>query len=185
MARGSVGRISACQIGKVLALPWFRGWSLCARHLIYRVVKPRMPFWWDAAGIVGTVIDNPTPAAATRRNAPLVIVFAAFGIHANLLAAQPGKNMCNCRRHRETPFLTDLSSLICHQRPAPSSIHTTNESTDGAQFILLHFLKRILTNSSNLYLVPQYLLKNHLPTTKYIALLNRLRLTSWYPLDMG
>ena len=37
----------------------------------------------------------------------------------------------------------------------------------------------------NLYFVPQYLLKNLFPTTKYIALLNRLCLTSPYLLDMG
>jgi hypothetical protein len=106
-----------------------------------------MPFGWDAASIVDTVINNPTPPPPTHRNAPLVIVFAAFRIHANLLSTQPGQNMSNSRRHREMPFLTDLSDLLCHRLPAPSSIHTYKRKYGWSTVRFIALLKRILQNS--------------------------------------
>jgi hypothetical protein len=100
--------MGAGQIGKVLSLPLFRWRFIGAWHLIYSVVEPSVPFGRDAARFLETIIDNPTPPTTSRWNAPLVIVFVAFRIHADLLAAQPSQNMRNCRRHRETPFFTDL-----------------------------------------------------------------------------
>jgi hypothetical protein len=89
MTRRAVSRIGAGQIGKVLTLPLFRWRPIGAWHFIYSVVEPSMPFGWDAARFLDTIIDNPTPSTTSRRNAPLVIVFVAFRIHADLLAAQP------------------------------------------------------------------------------------------------
>src|SRR5690606_5841719 len=123
VAGRSIGEGGAGHVRLVRLLPGATR-TVGLRHLVRRIVQPRMPFRGNARRFHLAVIDDPAAAAhAAILPAPLLVVAVSELVRADMLTLPPGEQPGSDRCHRSCALqcLREKRAGLWRSPPATSS----------------------------------------------------------------